>query len=194
MAPFDYGTCNPVIGSYHTINTQSTCTVSYHVIAVQPRHPSSQLPLQHLYCPITLPHQHPYNHLSSILPHFILSLGHITYRLPRVTCIHCHMSILYWSNLTQKCQNRVTRVTSWCCHVFCWCHHDVTCRTADINNTTCWLWPVWLFAFLGNQSERDNIHIQCPLAKKNMARINVTGRKQWRWFCLIPRTLIFRPS
>jgi hypothetical protein len=33
---------------------------------------------------VTIPRQHPNNHMSSVLPHVILSLGHVTCGLPRV--------------------------------------------------------------------------------------------------------------
>jgi hypothetical protein len=36
------------------------------------------LPRQHPYNQVTLPRHHPYYHLSSILPHFGLSLGHVS--------------------------------------------------------------------------------------------------------------------
>jgi hypothetical protein len=77
-------------------NRTTTCHAT--LASILPSHLAIQQPCQHPYFPVTLPRQHQYNHLSSILPCVSLSLGHVTYRLPRVTSIQCHVSFPYWSN------------------------------------------------------------------------------------------------
>jgi hypothetical protein len=127
MAPFDYGTCNPVIGSYHTINTQSTCTVSYHITIVQP----SQLPRHLLYNPVTLPHQLPYSPVT--LPRHLLYNPYVvhtfTCQLATATsCIDCHVSKPYWCQPSPKTQN-----LSDTCHLLVMPHqHDDIIMTSPI--------------------------------------------------------------
>ena len=124
---------HPVIGPYGTVGNPIsmhgqfprhclTATCRSTSAPVLRSHLPSELPRQHPYCQVTLPHQHPYNHLPYVLPHVILSLGHVTYGLPRVTSVQCHVSFSYRSNSARKCRNWVTRVTSSCYHVSHW-HH-----------------------------------------------------------------------
>jgi hypothetical protein len=116
VSPLDW-----IIQSSHHAQSHST-SLSYNHVSypesatsafVQPSHLPSQLPRQHLYCPVTFPCQHRYCHFSSILPHVDLSLGHVSIRtVPFVLSVQCHVSIFYWSTSTSE-----NAKTSDTCHL-----------------------------------------------------------------------------
>jgi len=175
-SPYNHVTC-PI--SYHiNISTaQSPCHVNIHTTQ-SPYHVSIRTTTCHLYC-----------HVASC--HWATS------------CTDCHVSHPY----TATCQFHTgpthleNAKTEW--HISpsgaATCPVDITSRIANVNSTTCWLWQVWLFAYLKNQSERDNFHIQHPFVKKNIwpestqrARHNGVGfvRFQELWFLGLPGSIL----